>query len=97
MVQDTSSYADDCELIMEDAPHQVYDDDNWRADRCAFKKGVIVAVCCVNRGMVKLDALLSEGHTRTWKCKDVLLICQRFHVDLLLHGVPRGVVVETME
>ena len=49
-----------------------------------------VAVCRVNRGKVKLDALLSESYTRTWQCKDVPLICQRLHVDLLDTGYPVG-------
>ena len=75
---------------MEEAPpHQDFDD-NWRAGRCAFKKGGVVAVCRVNRGKVKLDALLPEGHTRAWQCKDVPLICQRLHVDLLDTGYPVG-------
>ena len=47
-------------------------------------------VCRVNRGKVKLDALLPEGHTRAWQCKDVPLICQRLHVDLLDTGYPVG-------
>ena len=51
---------------------------------------VYVAVCRVNRGKVKLDALLPEGHTRAWQCKDVPLICQRLHVDLLDTGYPVG-------
>ena len=49
-----------------------------------------VAVCRVNRGKVKLDALLPEGHTWAWQCKDVPLICQRLHVDLLNTGYPVG-------
>ena len=49
-----------------------------------------VAVCRVNRGKVKLDALLPEGHTRAWQCKDVPLICQRLHVDLFDTGYPVG-------
>ena len=65
-------------------------DDNWRAGRCTFKKGGVVAVCRVNRGMVKLNALLPEGHTRAWQCKDVPLICQRLQVDLLDTGYPVG-------
>ena len=51
---------------------------------------VVVAVCRVNRGKVKLDALLPEGHTRAWQCKDVPLICQRLHVDPLDTGYPLG-------
>ena len=51
---------------------------------------VDVAVCRVNHGKVKLDALLPEGHTRAWQCKDVPLICQRLHVDLLDTGYPVG-------
>ena len=43
-------------------PHQDFDDDNLRAGRRAFKKGGVVAVCLVNRGKVRLDALLSEVH-----------------------------------
>ena len=50
----------------------------------------IVAVCRVNRGKVKLDALLSEGHTRAWQCKYVPLIRQRLHVDLLDTRYPVG-------
>ena len=58
---------------------------------CAIPAPVnIVAVCRVNRGKVKLDALLPEGHTRAWQCKDVPLICQRLHVDLLDTGYPVG-------
>ena len=49
-----------------------------------------VAVCRVNHGKVKLDALLPEGHTRAWQCRDVPLICQRLHVDLLDTGYPVG-------
>ena len=76
---------------MEEAPsHQDFDDDDWRAGRCAFKKGSVVAVCRVNLGKVKLDALSAEGHTRTRQCKDISLICQRLHVDLLYTGYPVG-------
>ena len=50
----------------------------------------IVAVCRVNHGKVKLDALLSEGHTRACQCKDVPLICQRLQVNLLDTGYPVG-------
>ena len=66
---------------------------NGRTERTRY---LSVAVCCVNRGKVKLDALLSEGHTRAWQCKDVPLICQRLHVDLLVQRVSRGIVCDTM-
>ena len=55
-----------------------------------LRRGGVVAVCRVNRGKLKLDALLPEGHTRAWQCKDVPLICQRLHVDLLDTGYPVG-------
>ena len=60
------------------------------ADTSRQLEGGSVAVCRVNRGKVKLDALLPEGHTRAWQCKDVPLICQRLHVDLLDTGYPVG-------
>ena len=58
--------------------------------RAEAREGKDVAVCRVTRGKVKLDALLPEGHTRAWQCKDVPLICQRLHVDPLDTGYPVG-------
>ena len=70
---------------------------NWKSTRGYREEVGVVAVCRVNRGKVKLDALLPEGHTRAWQCKDVPLICQRLHVDLLDTGYPVGVVFDTMD